>query len=275
MLTVRSIEALDLPELQPYLTLKYQDDHLRQGIFVVEGDKTVRRLLATGIELVSLLVTAEWADTLRPELEARAEKIEVFVASKELLETIIGFKFFQGVIAVARVPRPWTWQEIVDKAPPPRLLVAVDGMSNPENLGVLMRNCQAFGVHGLLVGETSVFPYIRRAVRSSMGAVFHLPFARVSSLSRTLQQLNSRGIRTIGAHPHTDAGSLYDFDLRQDCCIVFGHEGNGMSPEVLAACSHPVAIPMPPTVDSLNVSSSAAVFLFEVQRQRRALSTIP
>ncbi len=272
MLTVRPVETLDLPELQPYLTLKYQDEHLRQGIFVIEGDKTVQRLLATDIEVVSLLVTPEWADILRPELERRSDKMDLFVASKDLLETIIGFKFFQGVIAVARVPRAWTWQEIVEQAPTPKLLVAVDGMSNPENLGVLMRNCLAFGVHGLIVGETSVFPYIRRAVRSSMGAVFHLPFARVSSLSRTLHQLAARGIRTVGAHPHTDAGSLYDFNLREDCCIVFGHEGNGISPEVLKACSHPVAIPMPPTVDSLNVSSSAAVFLFEVQRQRQALS---
>lgn len=272
MLTVRPVETLDLPELQPYLTLKYQDDHLRQGIFVVEGDKTVQRLLATDLEVVSLLVTPEWADTLRPELERRSDKMDLFVASKDLLETIIGFKFFQGVIAVARVPRAWTWQEIVEQAPTPKLLVAVDGMSNPENLGVLMRNCLAFGVHGLIVGETSVFPYIRRAVRSSMGAVFHLPFARVSSLSRTLHQFAARGIRTVGAHPHTDAGSLYDFNLREDCCIVFGHEGNGISPDVLAGCSHPVAIPMPPTVDSLNVSSSAAVFLFEVQRQRQTFS---
>ncbi len=269
MLTVRPSATLDLPELQPYRTLKYQDDHVRQGIFVVEGDKTVRRLLTTEIEIISLLVTAEWAETLRPELESRREPIDVFVAARELLETIIGFKFFQGVIAVARVPRTWTWQEIVEQSPAPKLLVAVDGMSNPENLGVLMRNCLAFGVTGLLVGETSVFPYLRRAVRSSMGAVFDLPFARVSSLSRTLPQLAARGIRTIVAHPHADGGSLYDVDLKGDCCIVFGHEGNGLSAEVLAACAQPVAIPMPSTVDSLNVSSSAAVFLFEAQRQRR------
>lgn len=269
MLAIRQIETLDLPELQPYRTLKYQDDHLRQGIFVVEGDKTIRRLLATRIEVVSLLATPEWLAELRADLEARPELVTVFVAPKALLETIVGFKFFQGVIAVARVPKTWTWQEIVDQAPRPNLLVAVDGMSNPENLGVLMRNCLAFGVHGLLVGETSVYPYIRRAVRSSMGAVFDLPFAQVSSLARTLPQLAARGIRTVAAHPHTEAGSLYNFNLKDDCCIVFGHEGNGLHPEVLAACSHPVAIPMPPTVDSLNVSSSAAVFLFEIQRQRR------
>jgi tRNA G18 (ribose-2'-O)-methylase SpoU len=269
MLTVQSVQDLDLPELKPYRTLKYQDEHQKQGIFVVEGEKTLRRLLVTSIELVSLLLTEEWLEALRPELEKRPEHIHAFIAPRPLLETIVGFNFFQGLIAVARVPRLWKWDEVLAAAPSPKLLVALDGMSNPENLGVLIRNCAAFGVHGLLVGETCVFPWLRRAVRSSMGAVFHLPFARVYSLSRTLAALSAAGVRTIAAHPHTEAATLYDCDLRGDCCLVFGHEGNGVSPEVLAACERQVAIPMPPEVDSLNVSSSAAAFLFEANRQRR------
>jgi TrmH family RNA methyltransferase len=76
-------------------------------------------------------------------------------------------------------------------------------------------------------------------------------------------------VHCIAAHPHTDQRTLSQADFSRDCCVVFGAEGTGISPAVLAACDEAVAIPMPPSVDSLNVASAAAVFLYEAQRQRR------
>jgi TrmH family RNA methyltransferase len=81
--------------------------------------------------------------------------------------------------------------------------------------------------------------------------------------------LRQRGIRCIAAHPHTDKKFLSQTDFSGDCCLVFGSEGDGISPAVLAACDEAVAIPMPPEVDSLNVGAAAAVFLYEAARQRR------
>ena len=104
-----------------------------------------------------------------------------------------------------------------------------------------------------------------------MGTIFQLPVVEPPSLARTLQELRRCDIRCVAAHPHTSGKNLSQADLTHDCCIVFGSEGYGISPAVLKVCDEAVAIPMPPTVDSLNVGAAAAVFLYEVNRQRRKM----
>jgi tRNA G18 (ribose-2'-O)-methylase SpoU len=136
------------------------------------------------------------------------------------------------------------------------------------------RNCAAFGVHALLVGETSSSPYLRRAVRSSMGAIFKLPAVELVSLAEAIKALRAAGMHSIAAHPHTNQKTLFEADLTQDCCIVFGSEGSGVSPDVLAACDEAIAIPMASEIDSLNVGSAAAAFLFEAARQRQAAKNL-
>jgi tRNA G18 (ribose-2'-O)-methylase SpoU len=86
-----------------------------------------------------------------------------------------------------------------------------------------------------------------------------------------LHDLRAHGVRCIAAHPHTDKKVLSQADFTRDCCVVFGSEGHGISQEVLAACDEAVAIPMSNEVDSLNVSAAAAVFLYEVNRQRKGI----
>ena len=111
-------------------------------------------------------------------------------------------------------------------------------------------------------------PWLRRAVRSSMGTIYGLSVVETVSLASALRDLRLAGVRCVAAHPHTDQRTLAQADLRGDCCLVFGNEGHGVSPKVLAACDEAVLIPMANAVDSLNVGSAAAVFLYEVARQR-------
>lgn len=255
--------------LEPYRTLRRPLDHQEQGIFVAEGEKVVRRLLESGLPVLSVLLTPEWLETHRVLLQENNSPIEVFVAPKKLVESIVGFNLHQGIMAVARIPAPTSLEGLLAKSPSPHVVVAIDGLTNAENLGVLVRNCAAFGVQGLLVGETSSSPYLRRAVRNSMGAVFTMPVVPVTDLAETLRRLRSTyGIRSIAAHPRATGESLYEADFRKSCCIVFGSEGEGISPRVLEACDDAVAIPMHHGVDSLNVASASAVFLAEVRRQR-------
>jgi tRNA G18 (ribose-2'-O)-methylase SpoU len=175
---------------------------------------------------------------------------------------------FQGVMAVGRIPAPVSLDDALARRANPRLFVAVDALTSAENLGVVVRNCVAFGVHALLVGETCASPYLRRAVRNSMGTVFQLPVVEPPSLATALHELRKRSVRCVAAHPHATGRSLAEVDLSGDCCIVVGSEGYGISGPVLEACHEAVAIPMPPTVDSLNVGSATAVFLYEASRQR-------
>ncbi len=283
-LRFQTITSFDAPEVAPYRTMRRSSEHEALGLFVAEGEKVVRRLLASPFTIDSIVLPEKWLPEFQPLLEARPEDITVFLAEKSLLESLTGFSLFQGILAVAKTPAPTPLEEILAAGPKPQLLVAVDELANAENLGALMRNCVAFGVHALLVGETSSSPYLRRSVRNSMGAIFQLPVwearranqaAQVRrddpapfSLAQTLRELRARGVRCIAAHPHASGRTLSQADFSGDCCVVFGSEGNGISAPVLAACDEAVEIPMQNGVDSLNVGAAAAVFLYEANRQR-------
>jgi len=270
MFRLKKISALDLPELAPYRTLRRAAEHAARGIFVAEGDKVVRRLLESHFGVVSVLLPEKRVAEFEPLLRARPEKeIPVFaVAKKSVLEELIGFEMFQGVLAIGQIPEVVTLEKILADSPPPRLFAAVDGLTSAENIGLLVRNCAAFGTQALIVGETSSSPFLRRAVRNSMGTIFQLPVVETASLVNALKTLRQNGVRCIAAHPHTENRLLSQTDFTGDCCLVFGSEGNGLLPEVLAACDEAVAIPMAPGVDSLNVGAAAAVFFYEVARQR-------
>jgi tRNA G18 (ribose-2'-O)-methylase SpoU len=285
MFRVEKISSFDSPELQPYATLRRPLEHERQGIFVAESEKVVRRLFKSQLTVVSVVLPEKWLEDFRSLLETRSENVTVYLADKKLLESLVGFTMFQGILAVGKLPAPVSLEGMLEKGQAPKLFVAVDELANAENLGALVRNCVAFGVQALIVGETSSSPYLRRAVRNSMGTVFQLPVIELAklgqrhqftakphvtnqTLSECLKELRQRGVRCIAAHPHTDKKVLSQTDFSGDCCLVFGSEGDGISPAVLEACDEAVAIPMPSTVDSLNVGAAAAVFLYEVARQR-------
>jgi tRNA G18 (ribose-2'-O)-methylase SpoU len=271
MFHVEPIESFDLPELQPYATLRRSLEHEHQGIFVAEGVKVVQRLLESHFTVVSVVLPEKWLPEFRPLLEARPESIPVYLADKRLLETLTGFSMFQGVLAVGRIPTPASLDDILARSRPPQLFVAVEGLANAENLGALVRNCVAFSVQALLVGETSSSPFLRRAIRNSMGTIFQLPVVETPRLLSTLVQLRARGIRCIAAHPRGERGTLARANFTSDCCILFGSEGHGISAELLNVSDEAVAIPMPPAVDSLNVGAAAAVFLYEASRQRGSM----
>ncbi len=277
--TLVHVTNIDIRGLEPYRTLRRQEHHLREGIFVAEGEKVVRRLLSSGLKVRSLLLTPEWFAALYPEGGAGGDSrafipgAEAFIAPKGLLEKIVGFNIHQGIMAVAEAPAELTAGELIAAAGGGnRLLVALDDLVNAENVGLVARNCSAFGVDALICGETSSNPYLRRAVRASMGTVFGLPVHTSPDLVETLSALAARaGITTVAADPSGEA-SLYESGLSGSVCVVLGNEGSGIRPRVLAACRRRVTIPMWRGTDSLNVSSACAVFLSEVRRRRGAAS---
>lgn len=272
MFHVRHVDSLNLPELAPYRTMRRHHDHVLQRIFVAEGDKVVRRLLETNFHIVSFLMVEKWLPELSAELQARTEDIPVFIAPKERMEELVGFTMYQGVLAVVRFPEPPPLNQLLASSPKPRLIVALDGLADAENLGVIIRNCVAFGVQLLVSGETSTSPYMRRAVRNSMGTIFKLPVIEPPSLVQMLQELRRRGVRCVAAHGRSRLKTIGDCDLTGDCCIVLGSEGRGISPAVLEVCDEAVAIPMANEVNSLNVANAGAVFLYEATRQRGKMS---
>ncbi|HTR82142.1 MAG TPA: RNA methyltransferase [Bacteroidota bacterium] len=269
---INRVNSIDLPSLEPYRTLKRPLEHHKAGFFVAEGEKVVRRLFESNLRIRSVLLTETWFRAYSDLIESRKEAIEIYLAEKEQMESIVGFPLHKGIMALADIPKEETVERIIARAPLPNLFVAVDGIMNSENLGVIVRNCASLGVQALLVAETSCDPYLRRAVRNSMGNIFSLAIVRSANIVEDLENLRSRfGMSIIAAHPRDENRSIEKIDFTHGCCIVFGSEGEGISRRVLEVCDHFVTIPMAHGVDSLNVASASAVVLYEVQRQRSHL----
>jgi len=269
-MNVIHVENLKLAGLEPYLTLRRPEEHYVQGIFVAEGDKVVRRLLQTDIPLVSLLLTPEWLGKLQTVFVERLSNVTVYLADKKLLHQIVGFDLHQGVMAVARIPsRPDIFEWIATRRNS-CFLVAFDGLNNAVNIGVMVRNAAAFGVEGIIVGPNSSHPYLRRAVRNSMGAIFHLPIFELQDLVAGLQKLKSLDDWRLLAADVSGELPIEVANFEGNICLIFGNEEKGISHEVKNICDARISIPMPPVTDSLNVSSANAVFLYEAWKQRKA-----
>src|SRR5438105_9340289 len=144
MLKVHPIDSLNRPELAPYRAMRRAAEHERDGIFVAEGEKVVRRLLKTNLKVISVLLTQEWLDILQTSLERRPEEVQAFVAEKKLLESLVGFQLYHGLLTVAEIPQPAALENILRGSEKPHLIIALDGLTNSENLGVVVRNCAAF-----------------------------------------------------------------------------------------------------------------------------------
>jgi tRNA G18 (ribose-2'-O)-methylase SpoU len=265
---IQPVQDLDAPGLALYRTLRRIEEHERAGVLVAANHKVIRRLLASRYTVVSALLTPAWLEKFEPQLRARPEAIDVFLADDPLLETITGYKMHQGALAVAKIPPLPDFETLLKNSPRPLLLAAAEGIANAENMGAMVRNCAAFGVHFLIVGETCGSPFQRRAVAGSMGTIFEQSAVRVPNLVQTLTTLRARGVRCLAAHPRADAKKLAAVDLRGDCCLVFGAEGPGLTDAALAACDDMVEIPMPSHMNSLNVAVASGIFLYEATRQR-------
>jgi tRNA G18 (ribose-2'-O)-methylase SpoU len=265
MHNVHHITSLDATGIQPYRTLRRPLEHQRRGLLVAEGEKVVRRLLSSPLQVRSLLLTPEWRERMTPLLEAGAAPgAEIFVTSRALLQEIVGFRFHQGIMALAEVPP----EPMTDALPSPHLLVALDGLAHAENVGVVLRNAAALGADGIIVGETSASPFLRRAVRNSMGAVFRLPVFHPASLSRMLGELwEHHGTRIIAADA-SGSTPLAEAELGGNLCVVVGNEQEGIAPEILERCTARVRIPMDREIDSLNVASALAVLLYAIRTLR-------
>jgi tRNA G18 (ribose-2'-O)-methylase SpoU len=263
---VVQVTSLDQTDLLPYRTLRRPESHIKQGIFVAEGNRVVRRLLNSGLNVVSLLLTPDWLERFSGDFDWSArDEIRIFVADLAVLSAIVGFNLHQGVMAVGRVPPEPDLAEI----PVPHLVVALDSLRMSENVGTIVRNCAAFAVDAIVVGETSCSPYMRRAVRNSMGAVFRMRVIHTPSLAVSLESLKLRfGTKILVTDPSARL-AFYDADLTGNVCLVLGSEDSGVSPDIRRSASTAVAIPMCEGTDSLNVASASAVFLSEAIRQRR------
>ncbi|ABM61440.1 23S rRNA (guanosine(2251)-2'-O)-methyltransferase RlmB [Halorhodospira halophila] len=156
--------------------------------------------------------------------------------------------------------------DLVDAEPEPLLLV-LDRVQDPHNLGACMRSAAAAGAHGVVAPRDRAAALSPAVHKTAAGAVQRIPFFQVTNLARTLQQLRDAGVHVVGAAGEAEK-SCYEVDLRGPLALVLGGEGEGLRRLTRERCDERVAIPMPGSMESLNVSVAAGVLLFEAVRQR-------
>jgi len=246
-------------------------EHKRQFVY---GLHAIAAVLDRAPErLLELWALDTREDGRLSELRARAEVagIRVQSAAPTALTKFVGDVVHQGVVAVVRPLKAWDEHELLDAlsqiARP--LLLVLDGVTDPHNLGACLRTADAAGVHALVIPKdrsATVDGVVRKV---AAGAAEFVPVVSVTNLARVLESLKERGVWVVGTDGAADQ-TLYAADLNRPLALVLGAEGSGMRRLTRKHCDFVVRIPMAGQVESLNVSVAAGVALFEAQRQRGA-----
>lgn len=213
------------------------------------------------------------------EIEAEAERhrIPVQEVDRKKLDLIAGTREHQGIIAVAAALKDENLATLLARAQQsrePAFLVLVEGVTDPQNLGAILRTCEGAGVHGVILPDRDIAPVDRATTKSSAGAVEHMFIARVGNLGQAVMRLREEGIRVYAADASEPAQSVYESDFSGPVAVVFGSEEKGISRLVKDRCDARLRIPMRGRIQSLNVSASAAVILYEAVRQRVARAEV-
>ncbi|MCR5743827.1 MAG: RNA methyltransferase [Lachnospiraceae bacterium] len=229
-----------------------------EGVFIVEGLRMFREIPAERI--VCAFVTEEAYKT--PEVYNCLKGVRSELVSEQVMKAMSETVTSQGMMAVVKQLDC----RIVPKKG--RTYLLLDRLSDPGNLGTIIRMAEASDVAGVILSSDCVDIYNPKVVRSTMGAILRVPFEYVESLTDYIEKLKSAGIKVYGAslENSTDYAKL---DYTDGCAFVIGNEANGMSGAVSAACSENIHIPMTGSVESLNASIAASVLAFEAYRQRR------
>ena len=241
---------------------------------VLYGVHPVEEAVKAGRRRFEQVLVARERDDLRLEklvALCREAGVRVRQESREQLTQLAQTAAHQGVVAMVHGQEFLTIEDLF--APlatgERRLLLALDGVEDPQNLGALLRVADGAGVDGVVRTERRSAPLSPVALKASAGAAEHLRIARVVNLVRALEELKRRNLWIIGLDER--GTSDYDqFDLTGDCVLVMGREGAGLHDLVRRSCDHLLRIPMAGGVSSLNVSAAGAVVLYEAFRQRRA-----
>jgi 23S rRNA (guanosine2251-2'-O)-methyltransferase len=199
---------------------------------------------------------------------AAAAGVEVQQVSRAILDHAAHSGAHQGVVAELHQPRDWSPADLVRDAQGPALIVVLDGIEDPHNVGAILRTADAAGADGVIRQTRHAAALGGAAAKASAGAIAHVKVAEVVNIARALEELKAAGVWTVGLA--ADGDRRYDLlDMTVPTALVLGAEGTGLRRLVRERCDWLVSIPMMGHVESLNVSVASGIVLFEALRQRR------
>jgi tRNA G18 (ribose-2'-O)-methylase SpoU len=260
MLNIHKIEDINDSRISLYKDLRFTPKkHQEKKLFIAEGKRLVRKLLSSNIPIYSILAIEDFFSENQYLISNRIdENTPLYSAEKKIMEQIVGFRLHSGVMAMAFQPaevRPVDMKGII---------VATNGINNAENIGSIVRNMVGFGIENIIVDRKSVSPYLRRAVRVSMGSVFFSNVCHSEDLVNDINFLKHRGYKIISIEISENSKLLNTFRFDKMSLIIFGSEDYGIEKEILEISDAVIKIPMSDKIDSFNVSSSSAVVFYQI-----------
>ena len=259
-----SLNNLNTPDLRVYH--EYSENqlfHINEpdlGIFIAESPKVIGRALDAGYEPISLLLEKDQTEKEAEEIIERITSgfdVPVYVAESEVLTQITGFHLTRGVLCAMRRKALPSVADVCQKA---RRVAVLENVTNPTNLGAIVRSAAALGMDAVLFTHGCTDPLYRRAARVSMGTVFQVPWTFLPE-GKEFESLRELGFKSVAMALRNDTKDISDDELRNadKLAIFLGAEGDGLLPETISACDYCVKIPMAHGVDSLNVAAASAV----------------
>ena len=257
------ISSVQNPRVKQLLVLQQKSSERRRaGLFIVEGRRELQHCVDAGYEVDSVFVCEELAG--EASLPIDTPKGTVFSVSSKVYERIAYRGSTEGVVATVRSKVRRLSDLALGKNP---LIVVLERVEKPGNLGAVLRSADAAHADAVIVCDPLTDLYNPNLIRSSIGAVFTVPTVSCTS-DECIHFLKERGIRILTAQLQ-DSNLYYDVDMRQGTAIVMGTESTGLTDQWREAADAHIRIPMLGRLDSLNVSVSAAILLFEAVRQRQ------
>jgi tRNA G18 (ribose-2'-O)-methylase SpoU len=256
------IDGCEDPRVAEYREVSDPELLHRRGLFVAEGRLVVGRVLADHRYAVrSVLVSAAARRSLAPALESIAPSVPVFVCDGADFLGITGHDFHRGCLALVKRPGPRALDEVLR---PARLVVGLDAVGNPDNVGGVFRSAAAFGVDAVILGPGCCDPLYRKAIRTSMAATLGVPFVLLDEWPDALSKVRAAGFTTIALTPREPSDAIDAFAARPRpprVALLVGAEGPGLTPALEAAADCRVRIPIRAAVDSLNLAVATGIAL--------------
>jgi tRNA G18 (ribose-2'-O)-methylase SpoU len=263
-----AVESLGDPRVADYRNVRDADLRLREGLFITEGRLNVKRLITVSpYRTRSVFVTEAGLRAIRPALERLAADTPVYVAAPPLLHEVVGYAMHRGCLAAGeRGPEPdlasFLATRLAGDPARPCTLLALEDVTNAENVGAIFRNALALGADAVVLTRRCVDPLYRRSIRVSMGAALRVPYARAADGTAALAALARAGFTSIALTTAAGAMALARSGAPpRRLALWLGSEGSGLSAAVLAGIDRQVAIPMAPGADSLNVATASGIAL--------------
>lgn len=239
---------------------------------MIEGRNAVTEALRSGRTIDKVFVATGETDQALDRLTAQAKKAGavVVMVDRRKLNTMSQTGAHQGIIAMTAAHDYSSIDDIIARAEgrgEKPLIVICDELTDPHNLGAIIRTAECAGAHGVIIPKRHSVGLTSVVSKTSAGALEYMPVARVSNITNTIKDLQKRGIWVFGTAANGSV-ELYKADLKNAAAIVIGNEGDGMSRLVAESCDFTVSIPMRGEISSLNASAAAAIMLYEAVRQR-------